>query len=498
MARTKKIKEAVISSSQIEQASEDLAIELTAAFDDYTIDKYGTLNPPAPYITPTNIRPLDALLGGGIVSSSLVTFSSTPETGKSSIAFQFAKQFLNYHPNGIVVYFDIESNAASIDSDSITVYQESRIETFELKNNPRFRYNRRPYNIKDFFEFLEGLIEKKREMQQKTGKELKILFILDSMTALDYSRIEAVEEFDKIPGKRAQELSFHLNKCKLSFAYDRITMITIDQLKAAMNLKSQYEKADEKTVGVWRNTKAATGVYTFQHMVSQWLFFSKGKEIDPVKYPGWGIDGWIINIITEKNKNVASKHEISLIFDKRNGIDKFWTEFIFLSDYSPSEAKLIKGGINPFFPLSIKTEGAYSKLEVIDPKTGEIEYTSKSFYKKNAKNLYETDEEFHKWFDKAVDVACYQRISLGLLKIQEYIQDDNNNEQNYLDDNEEENIMKNNEEKKIKKTRKNSKKILDQEKTQIQMGALIHDDENYIYAESQNDEFNSQNQILYE
>ena len=37
-------------------------------------------------------------------------------------------------------------------------------------------------------------------------------------------------------------------------------MITIDQLKAAMTLKSQYEQADEKTVGTWRNTKAATGV----------------------------------------------------------------------------------------------------------------------------------------------------------------------------------------------------------------------------------------------
>ena len=60
--------------------------------------------------------------------------------------------------------------------------------------------------------------------------------------------------------KRAAELSFYLTKWKQNFAYDRITMITIDQLKAAMSLKSQYEQADEKTVGTWRNTKAATGV----------------------------------------------------------------------------------------------------------------------------------------------------------------------------------------------------------------------------------------------
>jgi len=45
-------------------------------------------------------------------------------------------------------------------------------------------------------------------------------------------------------------------------------------------------------------------------------FFSKGTEINPAKFPGWDIDGWIINVITEKNKNSSSKHEVSLVFDK--------------------------------------------------------------------------------------------------------------------------------------------------------------------------------------
>lgn len=89
-------------------------------------------------------------------------------------------------------------------------------------------------------------------------------------------------------------------------------MITIDQLKAAMSLKSQFQPDDEKTVGVWRNTKTATGVYSYQHAVSQWLFFSKGAEVNPAKYPDWGIDGWLINIITEKNKATSSKHEIKM------------------------------------------------------------------------------------------------------------------------------------------------------------------------------------------
>lgn len=419
MPRKKNIKLVHEACEITKQASKELAAELASAFDEFTIDRFGMLNPPNPYLTPTGIKPLDALLGGGLASSMPIAFSSTPETGKSTIAFQFAKQFLNFHENGLVVYFDIESTAAELEiGDNVTVFQETRAETFELVDDPRFRYNRRPFTIKEFFTYLDGLVQKKREIQQRTGSEIKVLFIVDSITALSYSRLDSVEDFDKIPGKRAGELSFYLNKWKQNFAYDRISMITIDQLKAAMSLKSQYEQMDEKSVGTWRNTKAATGIYTYQHMVAQWLFFSKKQEINPAKFPGWGIDGWVINIITEKNKNVTSQHEISIVFDKRNGIDKFWSEFLFLSDYTPSEKQILRdSNAEPFLPLAIKTEGAFSKLEIINPLTGEVEYTSKGFYKKNAKKMYNEDEEFHKWFDIAVDYSCRERISKGLLKI---------------------------------------------------------------------------------
>lgn len=416
MARTKKVKQGV--SEVTKQASRELAEELASAFDDFTIEKYGTLNPPDPYVTPTGIRPLDALLGGGLMSSSMICFSSTPETGKSTIAYQFARQFLDVHENGLVVYFDVEGTGGELEKNSYaTIFQESRAETFNLVDDPRFKYNRRPYNIKDFFEYLDGLIEKKREIQARTGSEIKILFILDSVTALSYSRIDGVEDFDKIPGKRAAELSFYLIKWKQNFAYDRVTMISIDQLKAAMSIKGQYEQADEKTVGTWRNTKSATGVWTFQHAISQWLFFSKGQEINPAKFPALDIDGWMVNVVTEKNKNTTGKHQLSLVFDKRNGLNKFWSEFVFVSSYCPTEVSFMRGNWEPNIPLMIKTEGAYSVLEVINPLTGEVEYSSKKFFKKNAKKMYDEDLEFRKWFDIAVDYSCKERISNGLLKI---------------------------------------------------------------------------------
>jgi len=96
----------------------------------------------------------------------------------------------------------VESTAAELEvSDNVTVYQESRAETFGLSDDPRFKYNRRPFTIKEFFDYLDGLIERKRDIQTKTGGEVKILFVLDSITALSYSRLDAVEDFDKIPGE---------------------------------------------------------------------------------------------------------------------------------------------------------------------------------------------------------------------------------------------------------------------------------------------------------
>ena len=150
----------------------------------------------------------------------------------------------------------------------------------------------------------------------------------------------------------------------------------------------------------------------------------------------------MINVTTEKNKNSSSKHTISVVFDKRNGIDKFWSEFVFISSHTPSEVSLFREkNVPEFYPLSIVTNGAYSELQVINPETGEVEYTSKKFYKKNAKSLYEEDEEFHKWFDIAVDYACKERISKGLLKVNTNRIDENQSEEhNPIFDEEEEKI----------------------------------------------------------
>jgi len=66
---------------QKESASLDITLKLGQAFDKIITKDFIHLKAPCPYVTPFGIRHLDALLGGGIVSSGLVMLSSTPETG---------------------------------------------------------------------------------------------------------------------------------------------------------------------------------------------------------------------------------------------------------------------------------------------------------------------------------------------------------------------------------------------------------------------------------
>lgn len=164
-------------------------------------------------------------------------------------------------------------------------------------------------------------------------------------------------------------------------------------------------------------------------MIKQFLFFSKRKEIIPAN--GWNIDGWIINIFLDKNKNAASKHEISVVFDKRCGIDPFWSEVLFLSEYTPTEEKYIKEKMDPFLPLCFTSSGAWTQLSVTDPLTGEVFEYGNKFYKKNSRELYNKDPEFKYVFDKCVEISCRERIIKGLLRIENL----NNNEISDMKDN---------------------------------------------------------------
>lgn len=82
MARKKQgAAEVTNQNSNLELACEEHAEKLGQAFQAIITKEFGSFLAPPPILTPTGILPLDALLGGGIVSSGPVMITSTPETG---------------------------------------------------------------------------------------------------------------------------------------------------------------------------------------------------------------------------------------------------------------------------------------------------------------------------------------------------------------------------------------------------------------------------------
>jgi RecA/RadA recombinase len=377
--------------------------DLGTLFDSLIQQKYGHLRAPEPLVTPTGIYHLDTLLGGGIVSSGPVLFNSTPETGKSTFAFQFSKQFLSLYPNGIVIYIDIEGSGNIKSND----FRISRIDRFNL-DDPRFRYEQVVVDIPTVYDMIEFIVDVKKETEKQKGFEINVLVIWDSIADTRCSKALVAENPNNIIGLKSRELSFMLEKLDPLLKFEKITFIGIDQVRANINMEGPFA-AKEQSTGLFKNRdiKSATGTMKLHHKTQQWIFMSKGKTIPASD--GLGIDGWFIDMFLEKSKVSPSKHSVTCVFDKNYGIDKFWSEFYFLMDMTISEKKMYKNK-SPRFPLMIKKSGTQYVLNLKNSEDPNIQYKSNPFYRKNAKNLYNTDQEFKQWFDYAVQLSAYYRI----------------------------------------------------------------------------------------
>lgn len=204
MARTKKEEtssQVNLDASRFEAAPVDFAEKLGTAFDAVITRDYGFARAPKPYITPFGIQHFDALLGGGIISSAPVVLSSTPESGKSTLAFQFSKVFQTLYPNSIIVYLDIEgaANASGSTGSDGLANNASRIQIFDI-DEKRFRYEPIVIDIYGFFNMIETLVNIKKQFEEKLQKEFRIMIIWDSIAATSCSKLVEADDPNRIIG----------------------------------------------------------------------------------------------------------------------------------------------------------------------------------------------------------------------------------------------------------------------------------------------------------
>lgn len=386
-------------------------------------ENFGHCIPPAPYMSSFGVRHLDALLGGGFTSSAPIAFSSTPESGKSTTALQYSGMFLSAYQNGVSVYLDTESSAGGVvDANSKGVVPPppeivDRMNIFGIPED-RFIYIPVVMNIKEIFDLIVSFVEMKKTIENAKGVEVPVLFVLDSIASLISSRDAEAEDANSVIGFKARELSFTLGKLRQHIAMNRLNFIIIDQIRSNMQIKTGQNRysVDEKTVGVWNNVKSATNVAALQHNVRQWLFLSKGTVLKPGD--PMGVDGWFLNAHIEKNKLAPSGYSVSLVFDKKFGIVPIWSEYVFLRDMTKTEKKYWDKPTKLLYPLSIKVKANSKYLEVANPETGEILYTSDTFMERNFINKYNGDENLRHWFGVALDYSIEYRIKQALFRQQ--------------------------------------------------------------------------------
>ena len=425
MARKKKVmsNEDETNKKQLTSMDEEkITKDIMSSISSFMKEKFGAFQPPNSFITPFGIKHLDAIIGGGFSSQSTICLTSTPETGKSTIAYQFCKIFLDKYKTGMVIFLDIENVGGEKDDDNDENHIMTRAELYGLNETGRFHYEKGVYDRINIFDPINSFIEKVSDANKNLEKnKIKLLVVLDSIASLPPANIDAVEKTASITGQKSAQIQLTLDKLKAPIALNDVTFLVIVQVRSNMKIDNKFSKPDEKSVGSFGNLKSATASTAFHHRIGQWLMLSKKEEISLAE--NIGVDGWKINIFTEKNKSTASRFQVTCIFDKIHGLDKFWSEYEFLSEFTPTEKRLFtkttnNKSIDPFMNLCIETSGGYSRLNIIDPDTKKILYQSpKGFYKKNAKNMYNDDPEFKKWFDFAVDFSVNKRIFEGLFRI---------------------------------------------------------------------------------
>ena len=383
-----------------------------------------------------NIKPLDAILGGGIPTKSIIAITSPPETGKTTISWQLISKALKQNPYAMALYLDIEGSALTRNEE---LGIKSRPELLKIDMNRVFYVNKK-YYLEDLVNKIKQFIEMKKQWDKKLGINAPVIIIWDSISSTEIKKIEEVSRPEEMTGYQARMLQFTIAKLKKDIDEANILLVLIDQIRANINagfFGSKMTASSSTETGNFGSYKSSISNTKTHHEIRQWHYLQKGSLIKPQDIPN--IDGWFLKFTVVKNKVApTTNYEIELIFDKRYGISKFWSEFHFLSEYQSYERRLYKDSDKfnkqyaSIHPLGIQRVGGFYKLSYQSPIDGQLYEYPKNFRFNQALELYKTDEEFRKLFNIILEHSIKDRI---INHISLYGSNTNNNSENNTESN---------------------------------------------------------------
>jgi RecA/RadA recombinase len=320
-------------------------------------------------IVPSNLKLLNAILGGGFALGTLNTIVGNPGCGKSMVVIQTLASAQKYFKRNVLVAFlDSEYSTTTIRLANLGVrYPEIR---------PFSESGTKLLTVEKFFQFLEGACQHKEEHNL-----IDVPYVIGWDSIANTLTQKEIESSDpkEVVGYRARVYSLLIPKYVAKCSQYNISILSVNQLRDQVDMGRFPKPSDLKFMSQEYTVPGGKALkFNAFHFLEMRQANMHKKEIE--KY---GFEGLMSEIMCVKNKLFRPKLPIRIIGDFNTGFSDFWTNYVYLVDNK---------WIEP---------GSWNTL---------INYSSKKFRTKEAEELYKTDKDFRQAYDEAVDSVIDEHI----------------------------------------------------------------------------------------
>lgn len=394
-----------MSNSIEETLLQELQQDIYQDMEEYTKDLVQK-SKPVEYFD-TGIDLLNAMYDGGFPIGRIHQFVGNTGSFKSTLAGNIAAGFQNYFKQKGELYY-----VYYLDSENTTT--EKRLAQLGVRNPKVTPFNIR--EVENIFQVIDRignfkaekiklLEEKITELRKQSQKKeileqidaykdliekvnrMQFLIIWDSLAnTITKKDIEAKGDYDKTIGKKQKLLAHLLPLYVDELNKHNITMIIINQLRDDISMDMFNQRATN--LKFLQKDKVVPGGTAVTYNSSSLLDLKVSSLIKEEEY---GFNGLKIYINAVKNKFYTPNLNLPFIVKHTTGVSNFWTNWFMMDENTAT----VNGK-----PTKLLKTGPYNS----------IGNYPKKFRKKEAEELYKTDPEFKKEYDRCAKLVIDEWI----------------------------------------------------------------------------------------
>jgi len=308
----------------------------------------------------------DIFSAGGIPHGNFIEYVGNPGCGKTTLYLQHLGALYQKDPNNtLVVIFDAERTMT-----------DERLASFGIDPKKIILIQTGITVEKIFYDRLSKLIAKiqdeKLYVPNDPKRNLKTYVLWDSIAHTPSEKEKEVDDLNSALGVKAKVLGHVLRTYDEEFMSCNICMMAVNQLSDKINMNGPYAAKTVSLKGL--GDRSVPGGKAQYFAAFHFLLIERAGDLSGTEY---GFEGYIAKCQFIKNKQGVPFLEFKLVMDYKNGCDNFWTRFLHLY-----EAKALKQGGGWYTMTGYEDDGKLKK-----------------FRGKQAKELYDNNENFKKYFD---------------------------------------------------------------------------------------------------